>query len=1707
MQSKDYNLSLKQAEFMRFVDCKQTSSAVKYLILSHAMWQVNAEQAVYEQQTWSERRKSKQIRFSYDNRLKKYTNLGNVLSEPEAYSFKKERSLSKEFGRREAQNYVRHSFKNSNVDIQSLDLLSRIPMRYLFANPTQDFIVKLLEDMTILIYHLTRSSNKLDVIVAITNFVKLRLNGPLFSVEHMAVVASKVSEFKDYFFTEVVPEVEEQSFESFLKSTKGYLAKYKEVRNAPIFKKLYKFYMYALTHSLLDKVGLSFDKLKYSKMEIALAKRDFAANPDMVHCLLDTIVFICEQGHQCFITGSLDPIYHCGSTYEEWFTTSSKLIHDSKFLGNPGPLGIDPFNFLADLSDTIEKGDAIYKHVIRITAEEKFESKMILKTLNDLKLIKSNETTKRSAMRERKAPFGVLIHGGSSVAKSCFTKMMFYQYANVFKLNKASEFMYTRNPFEEHWSSFQTSAWACRIDDVAFMHPNKCTDVDPSIKEIICMINNVAYVPKQADLPDKGKTPFKCKLVMASSNVADLNAVHYFSNPLAIRRRLPFVISISPKAQYAKHECMIDSSKLDQPVEGCFPDFWNIVVKHVNPVPAAAGRDNQRAQLVVVQRFTHVNDFLAWFARAAIDHESTQDLAMACDKTMMDVGICDECFRPLNDCQCDTESSGNEDNGPLVVQSGEWSERVSTRRQRLQRELYDRQCDEVRARLVGIRARLHDEANQSVEIAHMTMEDSYTAIDSINSMVDEELQKQQLLTEGETAWRQGLFSYIRYKVYCFTFYLFIEIYLYRGSSTWICRFPVFRAWFMTKVGIKIDETRMGRLLCKALGERVQRRIGKYSFLVSALVVISSSVLLYKAGKFIWTQFFPDNESLPEMDCWLAPDGGCACKSEFQTVGLHKENCMSVDGGCKCNLQPQFGEFLRGCAPKPMDDERVNVWYKNDFECTSFDVSDMSRSYKSFDMPIVQSRLSKNCLKMVFHDYEKTTDCGHLMRQSNAIAVGGHYILCNNHSVLSGDNIFLEIIQTNNAEGINGNMKFKLSECNVRRFPDKDIAFIEVRQLPPFKDIRNLFCEETLSGGFRGVYCIRDQLGAYSVRPVENIRRQVSPMSTLGELDCWRGYVSTPTSKGDCGSILLAQTDLGPIILGVHTLGGIEDPTLVYSIRVTRQDILKGLSLFDHPIVASNEPMLSSESKKRELGPINYKSPTCYIQDGIANIYGTFTGFRAKPKSHVEKTVICESMTKRGYQIKHGKPEMSSWMPWRLALLDMTKPVTRLDSAILKDAVDSFKRDIFSKLTKSDLEQVHVYDDVTAVNGAPGVAYVDKINRNTSAGAPWKKCKKFFLHPIDPIGELSDPVSVDSEIMDRVKIIIENYESGRRSMPVFCGNLKDEATTFKKIVAQKTRVFTGCPFDWQIVVRKYLLSTIRLIQNNRFVFESAPGTVAQSTEWQKIRKYLVAFGDDRMVAGDYAKFDKSMPPEIILAAFDILYAICKEAGYSEEELKVVAGVAEDTAFPLVDFQGDLIEFYGSNPSGHPLTVIINGLANSLYMRYCFASLSPDKTSEAFQRFVHLMTYGDDNVMGVSKEISWFNHTAIVGCLAKIGVTYTMADKEAESIPFINIKDVSFLKRTWRWDEDVGAYLCPLEHDSIAKMLTMCVRSKTITREQQAIAVISTALREYFFYGKDVFERKSLMLKEIVEENRLQVYVENSTFPTFDELKDSFWKHSN
>jgi hypothetical protein len=786
----------------------------------------------------------------------------------------------------------------------------------------------------------------------------------------------------------------------------------------------------------------------------------------------------------------------------------------------------------------------------------------------------------------------------------------------------------------------------------------------------------------------------------------------------------------------------------------------------------------------------------------------------------------------------------------------------------------------------------------------------------------------------------------------------------------------------------------------------------------------------------------------------------------------------------------------GSKPVPSDiDKRDPVWYNDKFELTPADVSRTTLSSKG-NIDNIKRLFSANCVFIRSKVDETYT------RPSKAFCIGGQLYITNNHSIPYYDLVEINLTQQSAKQGVTSNISFNLSKCDIYRLPEKDLCCFIVRNLPPKKDLTQYFCEPSFKANTHAFYYGKNEDGSLDERRVTNIKHVVEftpalikAVGYIPRVSKWVGFVDEPTSNGDCGSILVSESYYGYCIVGVHMQGSGD---IVAASAIDSSVIGELKEWGKRYFIDVSPPILQSQNHKAELVSLHPKSCLRYIEKGHANVFGSFAGFRANSKSKVENTLMHEVAKSFGYVERFGKP-VFGWKPYRLAALDCLNIPYKVDTNILDICTKAFIKDIKDTLPKEQLANLHVYDDFTVINGAAGVNYVDKIVRNTSAGFPFRKSKKHFMFAIPPQHDLEDPVDVTDEIKEIYFEILERYRQGKTSGSVFTAHLKDEPVTFAKQEAGKTRVFSGANLPWSMVVRKYLLSFIRVMQENRYLFEAAPGIVAQGPEWEQLYKYVVAFGRDKIVAGDYGKFDKRMLAAIITSAFTFIHDICEYSGnYTAEDLRVVQAIGFDVAFSLQDFNGDLIQLFGSNPSGHPLTVIINCIVNSLYIRYAYYMENPQKECHTFKQNVNLMTYGDDNIMGVSDNVPWFNHTVISARLADIGVIYTMPDKTSESVPYITIDDASFLKRTWRMEKAVGKHMAPLDEESIEKMLLTWVRSKSITEQEQAIAVLSSANREYFFYGKEIFEQKQKMFKEIVTQCDLERFVEESTLPSYKQL---------
>lgn len=1390
------------------------------------------------------------------------------------------------------------------------------------------------------------------------------------------------------------------------------------MRDHPVIKKLENLAYFMLAHGIGESMGFTFDNLQFTKAQAEAIRANHSSKLAFAHNLVNTTIAICERLWDCHATGSWSPLLHNGEAYGAWCDQVYLLKEQAQMLHNPEAVGFSYHDFLGRLESAIEQGDAIQKYA----SCEKGTMTLIKRLMSELRLIKGTECTRKAARKQRQTPFSILYYGGSSVGKSSLMQVSYVHFAKVHKLPSDPEYQYTRCFADEYWSGFQSSMWAIVLDDVAAKRPEM--NDDPSMDEILQVVNQTPYCPPQADLADKGKTPLQPLLVQASTNTKNLCAFDYYNNELAIRRRFPYVVTVMVKPEYATnkeapaHQRMLDSAKCAGHVG--YPDFWILKVERITAKLDAAGR--QRADLVLEKEFTDIHEYLAHMARASKTHFNQQTGVTKSLDAMRQIDICEACFMPTPKCKC----KGKE---PIVtgaaaaVQSV--AEDVASGTFWSLAFMY---CALIHV-LAGLYVRVAmyakaEEARDSF-VSALVAGASNAVRAAVKSKCPRWLSRRLLdapspVTVEEVA----------------------EPELPEPASVRGTREPVIAE--MTPLGLR-QEAKRARIVIAAMGQRMRRkRIPAWLWVLTMLV---PALAAYK----MW-------RSLPA------------------------EQAKSAEIG----------------EPPSVHDAKVNFWAKDEFKPADF-VGRLTTSWKGLSRDGKDGWIDKIAANVAYISLEYVSAATSKRRRTSAraLGLGGHLFVTNSHVFEKGvDHFDMAVKMVPEAGHCGANFKYRVYASAMHRVEENDLVFFMMSSAAMRPNLQGLIPKESFRTECPGIYITRDERGETSTKPVMGVHAvSYQTQGTQFLIPSWRAYVSSATANGFCGTPLVAETPQGPVLVGLHRTGAMDGS--VTSVRLTAEIVEKAHKALRSRVVENVAPKLETvEGHPDELQALHHKSVFRYLEGGTAEVFGSFSGFRPAHKSKVSDTYIRDAVVKRGYVQETGAPVMRGWQPWRHAAQDITQQEFVANEALVRECADSFAKEIIAGLTPEDLAELKPLDNDTTLNGYPCTQFIDKMNRQTSMGYPWRKRKDALLSKNGAVGIWQDHVSFPPEFYDRVDGIIDRYQKGERASPVFCGHLKDEPTKVAKIESGKTRVFCAGPADWGFVVRKFLLPYVRITQKHHVLFECAPGTNVYSPEWDEFYHYLTQHGRDRIVAGDYGKFDKKMAAVWIQAAFEIIRQVHEAAGWPEEWLAIIDGIAVDTAFPYVDFNGDLVMFWGSNPSGHPLTVIINSLVNSLYVRYCWASVGNDLA--LFKKFVALLTYGDDNIMGISKLVRNFDHTVLVAKLAEIGVEYTMADKETESIPFVDIDDVSFLKRKWRWDPELGHHMAQLEESSICKMLTTCLPSDRISPEAHAIEIIVTALNEYFMYGRAVYNTKRAMFEGIIDEMNLQAYLTASTLCEGDKL---------
>lgn len=1587
--------------------------------------------------------------------------------------------------------------------------------------------VKLIEDICCLIFQLKNSKGIHEASIAVGCFIR-SATGRANVYFYRDLCERFVNDFKSAFSL--------QSDGHWTNTLSDFYDNYSRCKNSELGNKMKTFFNHLIMHCVYHKLGIEVDSEMFDKLEKKKIR------PNLINCLsfmdacFGLITFLLKQGRQAMLTGDIDHFFIDSDTLSVWTLKAKKLKMQSEFLNNPAAVGLDVHTYVRDIAEAIAESKNLTKYMRVATPEGKFFHGLQC----ELTAIENRYLSVTAAQAMRKAPLAFIIYGDSGIGKSSVMATITDFDARRRGRNTGKGFVYTVTAETEYYENFRSSMHTIIIDDAAIHNPAKIQGVDPTISDVMRICNMVAWCAPQAAIEDKGRTPILCGLCMLSTNVPDVNIPIYYRASYAAMRRLRYRIEPKVKREFAKADGIsLDPEKC--PETPGYDDFWTYEIYE------ATRTSNMCGEYRYCRSIPNMAFFLLWLGEVSDIHDREQTRALN-NCSNFEIEICPTCLNPTDMCLCeqlhlqvyrvvDGETVFVHPHGEIpeeeegesrfiqdfLTRNGNLDlfHSVTNKAKPWRTESYDRkhvriyspqlsfmfkeklkdQCEDIYLDYYAYEELplmlkkgwndgeiLHDFYN----FALYTKE--HTDINDLLNVSEVFVEKNITEPSGNIV---GGFIDAIFKMIV-SFYFYSEI--FRSTVRYFSKFD-----FIRKIGMKflrpcLVRTENQKYFVKKLGKKIDTTLGGGSAYIKCAIAFLSVGSVAAVAYNFWKRSRP-------VESTGMSDSVAEELSEFGYLGSHHEapqsdvgyigsnaTTTSPAGPVPVEVGPQV-QALRdfGTYPKKAPrDEKVNMWSVEDRSVTTIDfVPDLCRDLVGFER-----KLCRNTL--VFETFEPL-DQGAWKYSGILTVLSNEHFLTNSHSIPKGiDCRFVVYLGRNHL--VSPKIEFVVKQSQIERIPDRDIAIVRTRNFPAlFNDISRNFVKASYNGVYDGFYLLKNIDGSVTKLDVLNIKKVHLTRMIQGiyfDMEVFQGKVSTPTKVGDCGMPLVALTGYGPVVVGFHAI--YDEPTTVYAAKFSYED-------FTH---FSCE--MQVQVGKIPVGDIEvYTAPKSYIDfhdSGNLMYHGELKVFRSRPHHNVVSSELASQIygkTLNGVLLEERLygPVMDSWRAQQTGLKEFLQPVKHMDEDLLVEIADIWVNHILEHLPLSELELISPCCLDAAVNGVPGMAYVDSIKRSTSMGFPYYKTKKAFLVDLED-DRWPEGVQFTPEVEQKIADWMELLREGIRLHAVFGANLKDEAVSLKKLLAWKTRIFFSCPAELLVIVRMFYLGFARVVQRNRELFWVAIGLNTTSPEWDALFHILSKFGLDTTIAGDHVFYDKKVKMLVMYYVMDAINRICVASGKYTEEMKVMMEVLKyELMNPSVDFFGMLITLLGGEVSGHQLTTIFNCILNIFYLMYAYKKAGYD-LNDFFENVVGVIL-GDDHVLCVSPERPLYHHTHIKDVLEGLGLGYTMADKDSESRPYISLYEAPFLKRTFYYDVNLGVHVGRLEFNSIVKMITVQVRSKTVMLSTQLAQAICSATSEMFFYGEEAFDEFNDFVNKLNKSESLKQQMLEYPVLSYDAYKRRFW----
>lgn len=458
-------------------------------------------------------------------------------------------------------------------------------------------------------------------------------------------------------------------------------------------------------------------------------------------------------------------------------------------------------------------------------------------------------------------------------------------------------------------------------------------------------------------------------------------------------------------------------------------------------------------------------------------------------------------------------------------------------------------------------------------------------------------------------------------------------------------------------------------------------------------------------------------------------------------------------------------------------------------------------------------------------------------------------------------------------------------------------------------------------------------------------------------------------------------------------------------------------------------------------------------------------------------------------------------PYNNALKKMSGNRRALNRDLLDKIIMQVSDRIILALKDRELKPL---DIDSAINGAPSDPFIKSININTSAGFGFEinniKMKKSHYFNVEDMKKIPH-----QNLVDRIETLLDRYSKGETAGIIYDGRLKDEVRSKEKALTGNTRMFYVAPLDYLLVSRMMLAPFYSLMVEHNELFCCSVG-INMYSHADRVCVDLSDFSS-LIMEGDYKAYDIKIPIEIKWAVASIVDRVLSNMGYNKYALRIVRSILTDDMWPIINVLNDLYRVPGLQPSGKYATAENNSLVGLILLMYSFYSLH-DIEEHNFFDCVKPKTFGDDVLAAVSPEYAdTFNNVIYQDfCLRHYGIEFTSASKSSIMEPFVSLSQMSFLKRTFRYREDIEHWVAPIDLNSIIKSLDWLLPSPNIPTLERMLQTTQSALWELALHcPKEQFDEVSKELTSLI----LQTYFPEGSyqFPSFNKIINQIFDGSD